>query len=253
MTAVHTALDIRPAYEPKSYAEIVAADKERERKWRAAAQKRPVARKSNEEAATVPSPTGAPVERIWAHRFGPLTSEFLEWKLSEPLGFLKIRCREEGTDYDTMAGPNKTIPVYLLRKKLVAEVKERYGLSLSALGRLFNRDHTSILTILRAAGMQEDTKRENDYLEKARQVIALFNSGFGVKEISLRLNVPQSRVSGILDQHFPNRKKPRKMADYTDAIRECFDRGDKSSDIARHLEFDPSAMSKFIKRMGWTR
>lgn len=249
---IHTALDIRPAYEPQTLAEMIAADKERERKWRAAAQKRPVARKSNEEAATVPSPTGAPVERIWPHRFGPMTSEFIEWRTNEPLGWLKLRCRELDIAYEDIIGQSHKKHIVRHRHDLMVEVYERYGRSLSKTGKIFKRDHSVIHHALTKAGAPRG-QRDRDYEDRSREVVALFNSGFRVKEIAERLNCPKSRVSGILDCHFPNRPKPRKMTDYSRAIREAFDTGASHAEIGRLLEFDPSAISKFVKRMGWSR
>ena len=249
---VHTALDIRPAYEPKSYAEIVAADKERERKWRAAAQKRPVARAAAIERQPERNEPEAPVERIWPHRFGPMTSEFIEWRTNEPLGYLKMRCRELDISYDDIIGQSHKKHIVRHRHDLMVEVYERYGRSLSKTGKLFKRDHSVIHHALTKAGAPRE-QRERDYEDRSREVVALFNSGFRVKEIAERLNCPQSRVSAILDCHFPNRPKPRKLADYSDAIREAFDTGVSYAEIGRLLEFDPSVISKFIKRMDWKR
>ena len=247
MSAVHTALQINPSDL------IPKCDPATLRKRLFSPQKRAVARVAAIERQPERNEPEAFVERIWAHRFGPPTSEFLEWKCNPPLGYLKMRCREEGTSYEALTSKDRSVRQYLIRKKLVIEFKERYRLTASALGRLFKRDHSSIRDILQSAGMHDDNSREDDYAERAKNVVSLFNEGFRVKEIVEKLNYPQSRVSGILDQHFPDRPKPRKMADYAEEIREAFDLGLTYTEIGLDLGVDPSVISKFIKRMGWKR
>ena len=252
---VHTALDIRPAYEPKSYAEIIAADRERKRKWLAAAQKRPVARVAAMEHQPERNEPEAPMERIWPRQHDSHMAAYYEWRTNEPLGWLKLRCRELDIAYDEIIGERRFVALVAKRKQLIREVKARFpAMSLPSIGRLFGgRDHTTILASLRGTGLYDPREVSRDTTERNSRIVALYNSGFKISEIAKRVKCANKVVSFVLRDRLPERKKLRKMADHADVIREAFDEGATYAEIAHRTEFDPSAISKFIKRMGWKR
>jgi chromosomal replication initiator protein len=70
---------------------------------------------------------------------------------------MRHAAHEEGIGLDVVRGPGRAQPIVRKRDAvLVAVVTARPDLSLPRLGRMFNRDHTSILAALRRTGMRKE-------------------------------------------------------------------------------------------------
>ena len=219
----------------------------RHRKWEAAARKAMQARQIEARPDTVPH---APVERVWAEHDDHKRA-WLEWKTNEPVGYLKMRCRQLDVDYRLIVGPTRQSDIVRHRHALIVEIRDRYRKSLPELGRLFNRDHTSILAVVRK-GPDGYAPAGRAVVDRAR-IIALHNAGFSQKEIAKRVGCCASAVSRTLIAHFPASAKTRLMKDHADEIRALFAAGRTFADIAHATGFDPSAISKFVRKKGWTR
>ncbi len=244
MTAVHTALEIRPSDL------IPKVDPATLRKRLMAPQKRPVASKGDEQAVTVRTSITAPVGRVWTRQHDAHVRGFYEWKVNPPLGYLKMRCLEDDVAYEDIVGPGRKHALVEKRKALIRDVKNTFpSMSLPAIGRLFGgRDHTTILWSL-----GEPTEKRVRHEISEESVVALYNTGMKQKAIAERLNVSPSVISRIVNSRFPDRPKQRLMKDHADEIKAWFDTGVTLSEIGFETGFDPSAISKFVQRMGWTR
>jgi DNA-binding CsgD family transcriptional regulator len=242
MTAVHTALDIRPAYEPKSYAEIVAADKERERKWRAAAQKRPVVRA--EAIERQPGPKAANVNQR-AH------TPILALGYVSPETFTKRKCAELGYDHDALFVRKERGSMCVDRRdEIIRLVRDQYPkIAVMRIAAAVKMHETSVSTSLErsASGI-----RRRPIAPKER-VIEMFKSGWTQKGIADKLGCTISTVNKIVRTEFPNRVKQRFMEDHRDEIEAAYREGCGLYEIGFRTGFDPSSIGKFIRRSGWSR
>ena len=240
----HTALEIRPSDL------IPKVDPATLRKRLMAPQKRPVVRAEAIERQPGHEAPLAPAERIWVRNFDAHVRGFYEWKGNPPLGYLKMRCLETNVAYEDIVGPGRKPAIVEKRKALIRDVKNTFpSMSLPAIGRLFGgRDHTTILWSL-----GEPTEKRVRHEISEESVVALYNTGMKQKAIAERLNVSPSVISRIVNSRFPNRPKQRLMKDHADEIKAWLDTGVTLSEIGFETGFDPSAISKFVQRMGWSR
>lgn len=248
---VHTALDIRPAFEPKSYAEIVseaAARRKRLFSPRSAPQKR-VEKKSD---VVVRVYNTAPVERVWAHRFGPMASEFIEWRTNQPLGYLKMRCREMGVRYDDIVGKICARDIAKVRGDLMAEIKVAHPyMSLPDLGRLFGgRDHTTVRTALVNRGVE--TGRRKLISGYADQIRSMWESGSSSVAIGEAIGYCRQRVQMYLrDQPWYCKGANRaSIADRGEEVLALLSQGLSYREIGTHTGFSPETVRKFCRRRG---
>jgi hypothetical protein len=72
---------------------------------------------------------------------------------------------------------------------------------LNRIGQLFNRDHTTIINALRAAGIP--SKRGS--LTSA--MLSLHDDGYGVEDISLKINRPCYQVRSMLKEALSRREQ----------------------------------------------
>ncbi len=140
-------------------AEILAYAASRTNKWfspqrEAPKQIEPV------EHPSAPVRITAPPKRLWTVQHDSHMAAYYEWKGNEPLGFLKLRCREMGVNYADIVGPSVKVIHTTPRSALIVEIRLRYpALSLVQIGSLFgDRDHTSIRTCLIKHGVMDARK-----------------------------------------------------------------------------------------------
>lgn len=113
-----------------------------------------------------PEPVERPKARVLFLHVRPLADEHIkEWGWHKELqrpnllahDFIRIRCKLEGIDPHLFLSKSRKRYLVTLRKVLVPEVKARYPhLTSPQMGRLFHRDHTSILYLL---GRTQSAKR----------------------------------------------------------------------------------------------
>lgn len=133
--------------------EILAGRKSiRERLWPS---KKPVrARSKPKVVKATPEPKIVPGEPLWRREeieFDAHVAAWVAWKglRRTPRHFLLRRCEELGVSYDDIISHSRKPHLIEARFRLIWEVKHEYPqMSCPQIGRLFHRDHTSILHAL---------------------------------------------------------------------------------------------------------
>ncbi len=222
MSQICTALDIRPAFEPKSYAEIVAEAAARKKRLfspRSAPQKRD----DEKSDVVVRTYNTAPVQRVWTCQQDSHVRAFYAWKGHQPMAYLKARCREIGVEFIAITGPCRYRWLVNPRHRLMAEVKHYFPkLSFPQLSAMFNRDHTTALfAVNKFTGFD-------------------FTSPFVVE-------VPGEYP----DQN--GRKGMKFSGDLLPEMERLFTAGLPSAEIARRLGIHGTTVRRTAIRRGWTR
>lgn len=171
MTSIYTALDIRPAFEPRTLAEMIAADREREWKWLAAAHDEPHAgvvefcaqrepRKPS-QLYGLPKPLWTLVEiRFDDHEMVWRTHMVEAEKTERPQAAYRRTMMEIAADVlkdfpgitiKDIKGSRRTRAIVLPRQIAMYHIyREREDLSFPMIGRFFGgRDHTTVLHAVR--------------------------------------------------------------------------------------------------------
>lgn len=238
----HTALEIRPSdLIPKGDAAA------RRKQW-FSPQARPQAR---EEAKPVLTIVAKPELQHDDHV--TVWREHLADAHEQPIRFIARRSNELGFEYADIVGQSRIKKFVEARHQIIADVKARYpSLSYPRIGKLFGgRDHTVIIFAVKK--MNGDRFIRNRHTIHVDTIVSLYNAGFCQKDIAIRAGCAASAVSKVLSERFPNRPRRVKLANHLKQIRAMFDAGTSFVEIANELGFNPSAISKFIKRHGWQR
>jgi len=196
---------------------------------------------SRPKARTEAAP--AHVERVWTE---PHDSHVKAWRRhletihETPSIFLKRRCREMDIAHADIIGPCRAKYLVEARHVLVAEVKDRFPKDgYAKLARLFHRDHTTILYIIRKMRGEQSIRHRHEIHKDA--IIALYGEGIQQKQIAEQLGCAASAVSRVLSMQCPDRPKRRMIDDYAARIEALFDEGMTYAEIAHRFGFDPSA------------
>jgi hypothetical protein len=195
----------------------------------------------------------APAPRVWTGQHDSHVHAFLEWKGNEPVGFLKLRCRELDLDYSLIVGTSRKRNDVRRRGELISEMKARFPeMTLPALGRIFGgRDHTTILHFLRKHG--GISRRCSPSVQWRDKVDELFHQGLLLRDIAQAIGRSQATVCLIIKENGWTRGVHRRVEDHVDTIREMYMAGAYSKDIAPVIGYSRSHVSEFIKRQGWKR
>lgn len=195
---VNTGLEFH-ARQPTSAAEIFAAKRERDRKWGIgkAAKRKPV---SLPEKRVEPVKAVQPIRspgRAWPHQHDSHVMAFYEWKGNPPLAYLKRRCRETGASYDEIVGKGRTRAIVKLRQKLICEVSVRFPhLSRPHIGRMFNRDHSTIIHALNRGGALHAKRPPIGYhVETIRR---LFEANESLRSIARAVDYDHATVGSFI-------------------------------------------------------
>lgn len=87
-----------------------------------------------------------------------------------PVRFIKLGCEAHGVPYDVMVSNDKSKSVWAVRKALICMVSQRFPkLSISHIGRLFNRDHSSIVSALGRKGKGRAPKTTPEQVREIRR------------------------------------------------------------------------------------
>ncbi|MFB9952051.1 hypothetical protein ACFFP0_24650 [Rhizobium puerariae] len=212
-------------------ASLIAAHKARQARFAAAARKVAVRRPAN---------TNEPVK--------------LERQILTPVDFIKAKCAERGITYEHLISREKTDELVSIRNPLVKETKEMFPkLSLTTLGRLFNREHTTILYILGHL----PGKRENMALmaERDRQAKALYLDGKTLDAIAIELNVCLSTVKAIKRRCKwdvrAKPKPPRSEKPHERRARELYASGMSLRAVSDQLGMDKESIRRMRIRWNW--
>jgi len=172
-------------------------------------------------------------------------------KNMRPVEFIADRCEALGVSFDDIMADNRRKPIVAARDRIIGEVSKKYNLNAGQIGKLFGKDRTSIMNSLSKIG-QRPRRPCLEELHKA-QIVTMLNQGMMFKEISAKLEISPSTVSLIAHRHWPHAKIIPRIKDSAGIVREMFDRGETIAAIGAEIGSCPSAVSKFIKRNGWTR
>jgi len=255
MTAVHTALDIRPAYEPKSYAEIVAADKERERKWRAAAQKRSVERVEEKPKPILVWTQRAPDERpMWQReeiRFDAHEEFFPAWRHNRLNAFLMAHAKRMGWTREDMVGPSRVRPLAQDRQQLMFDVWQTFRPTLPQIGKLFGgRDNSTVTHALRKHGVV--SVERPTVADSGDKIRSLWESGMSIPDIADHLG--WSRQAIQLYAHDKPWYIPRGQRKLVQAIGDevlaLYAKGMPFDEIGKRTGFTRDTIWRFCKRSG---
>lgn len=118
-----------------------------------------------------------------------------------PRGYIIGRCRQDGIKLSTLRSAKRHRSLVEFRHKLIKEVAERYPhLSSPQLGRLFNRDHSSILSVLghlRSKDEQAQRAAERKIANAARKAAAEAKRRLRKKRATNRYSVP-----AVIDDYY---------------------------------------------------
>jgi hypothetical protein len=118
-----------------------------------------------------------------------------------PRGYILGRCRQEGVKLSTLRSAKRHRSLVEFRHKLIKEVAERYPhLSSPQLGRLFNRDHSSILSVLghlRSKDEQAQRAAERKIANADRKAAAEAKRRLRKKRATNRYSVP-----AVIDDYY---------------------------------------------------
>lgn len=214
----------------------------------------PPARKETSEATE----TTAPVERVWTVQQDWHVNAYMEWCANEPLAFLKLRCREMGVQFSDVVGDSRRREHHIPRGILMAEVKRRFpGMSMPALGKIFNRNHATVLHYLRKHGVStgEPHARYKHVMLHADRVLEMLKAGKKQIEIAREIGASPTAVSMLVMSkgwRDVNPYRPQRMvADHKDAVRRLMNIGYSSEAIGREIGFTATNVRRFIRKMGW--
>jgi hypothetical protein len=118
-----------------------------------------------------------------------------------PRGYMIARCRQEGIKLAVLRSAKRHRILVEFRHKLVKEVAERYPhLSSPQIGRLFNRDHSSILSILGRLRSKDEQAQRAAERKAARETRKA--------ELEAKHRLRKSRatnkysVTGVIDDYY---------------------------------------------------
>lgn len=133
----------------------------------------------------------APVERIWAVQQDSHMAAWYEWKGNEPLGFLKMRCREIGIAYSEIIGNSRERRLIGPRHGLMVEVKLKFPhLSNPFIATMFKRDHTVVYLAMQKHGIHTRRKQRNPrrIADIKSRVKKMFEAGESYAEIGIEFD-----------------------------------------------------------------
>lgn len=68
--------------------------------------------------------------------------------------------KRRGVDMDALRGPNRERPLVWHRQEIIARIHRETSLSLPQIGRLFSRDHTTVLHSIRAVKRRGEMRED---------------------------------------------------------------------------------------------
>ena len=91
-----------------------------------------------------------PLWKVKDIHFDAHMAEWWDRAGNQPKSYLKDRCLELDVQYRGIIGRSQCHPIVKVRQELMWELREKFGLSFPAIGRLFGgRDHTTVLFAVR--------------------------------------------------------------------------------------------------------
>lgn len=238
-------------------AEILAYAAARQNKWFSP---RTAPGKSAEPVELPAAPREVPAttaERVWPVQHDSHMAAYWEWKGNEPLGFLKLRCREMGVSFHDIIGPSYKRIHSDPRGALMAEVKNRYpDKSLPELGCLFGgRDHSTIRTALRKHGVITGERVINRCPDlDIAKVKEMFFEGTTYRAIGTAVGCSRTTITSIVKENGWTREvAPRGIASHAEEMRTMYAAGISARKIAATIGHSYDGVRSFIRRMGWTR
>lgn len=198
----------------------------------------------------------APTERVWRVQQDSHVAAYFEWKGNEPLGWLKMRCRELDVALEDILGKGRTRPLVAARHQLIAEVKARYQyLSLPDLGRLFVIDHTSALFDLRKMAKSDPRAvcSVEDCNQHADTIWRMASEGASFAQIAKTTSLTSYVVGKFIKQGGGRPKKPKRPTydDLKATVVRRLSEGATTHEIAVELGVYPKGLHEHAVRNRW--
>lgn len=102
-----------------------------------------------------------PATPLWRRFATTFSDHVVTWQMhqaaqamSPAVKFMRDWCHRHGIAEHEMVGVRRTRQLANARQQLIWEIHDRFGMSLPQLGRMFNRDHSTVLHAIRKISAQ---------------------------------------------------------------------------------------------------
>jgi hypothetical protein len=211
-------------------------------------QARPQARVSDRRAEILPIATPR-VERqhdahvrLWLDRQAAPIKAFIG-DFAAPYGFT----------HEDIVGHAKPKPLVRCRHAAMVAVWTQFRPSLPEMAKLFNRDHTVVLHALRKLGVPPEYRPTIE--THADKILEMVKAKALLREIAEAIGFSVGHVERFIhDKGWRQyREVPRTLASCSETVEKLYREGMSYNRMSKELNFDGSAISRFIKKQGWTR
>lgn len=254
MTAVHTALDIRPAYEPKSYAEIVAEAAARRKRLfspRCAPQKLSEAKPKPRLVWVQKASDERPLWQREEIRFDAHEEFFPAWQKNRVVAYVMAHSKCLGWTMEEMIGPGRMHPLVTDRQALMAEVWQIFRPTLPQIGKIFGgRDNSTVTHALRKHGIKSVAKPTIDHFEE--DIKRHWEMGMRHEDIAYKVGYSRQAIQNYLAQRpWYIKGGQRKVAkDHAEQILAMAREGFTCREIADRFGFVTDTIYRLCKRCG---
>lgn len=122
-----------------------------------------------------------------------------------PLDYVKMRCLQERVAFELLIGTARQQGIVEFRWALCVEVKERWPhLSSPQMGKIFNRDHTTILWAMRRR--VPNGPRHQICKEKVEEILRLVSEGTSKREAARLVGISEETVRRIVIPGYRERR-----------------------------------------------
>lgn len=183
--------------------------------------------------------------------------------------YIKRRCAENGLSYAEIMGRSRSLEASRPRQMLMVEVHELYNKSLPEIGRLFGRDHTTVLHALRnvekyrlpngAFDIRSKWKKMLDDVEMISGIRSMFFEEQKFDNICAKFGISRGVLTSIIN-HFrwarmpisPERKAVGRVYPLEEMQQDFFD-GMPVTKIAKKYHVCPGKIARWRDDLQWVR
>lgn len=120
----------------------------------------------------------------------------LPLRMENPRDFAKALCAERGITYAQLVEENRRKDMAVIRKEIIRATHEKFPTcSMPQLGKIFKRNHTTILWCVGKLAAKEELVKLNAARDK--QALELYHEGVSMVDIGIRLGLSETTVKGI--------------------------------------------------------
>lgn len=209
------------------------------------------------------TPQAAPIEKI------TISMSDASGKPLFAADYIKKRCAEVGLDYAEIMGRSRSVEYSRPRQMIMVEVRDLYGKSLPEIGRLFNRDHTTVLHALQnvekyrledgSFDMRPKWRRMLDDHALISEIKDMYFANENIAKIREHFSMGAETLDKIIN-HFKwsrpfwdvlPKKEPRVYP--VDEMQQDYFSGMSMKLIAQKYKACPARVARFRDDMGWVR